>query len=159
MLERTTWPREAPQAGEDHRVSDCHRHSSTIPSLSLFFLLCITDSSDHGKEEEEEDKEDYGFEEVAKVEPGVPVIHRAFLCKLERGTEAGEKDGLLQGHGKRGLSCQSMVKASCLLIIKDSVTINLCLSPSSFPNYKYLQFLGISPEKAHIVKRQTVNLE
>lgn len=59
----------------------------------MFFLLCITDSGDHGREEEEEDKEDNGFEEGAKVEPGVPVIHRAFLCKLERGPEAGEKDG------------------------------------------------------------------
>lgn len=70
------------------------------PSLPLFFLLCKTDSGDHGREEEEDD----GFEEVAKVEPWVPVIHGAFLCKLERGTEAGDKDGLLQGHGKREVS-------------------------------------------------------
>lgn len=75
----------------------------------MFFLLCITDSGDHGREEEEEDKEDNGFEEGAKVEPGLPVVHRAFLCKLERGTEAGEKDGLLQGHGKREVTIHARV--------------------------------------------------
>lgn len=66
MPRRTT----CPQA--NHRVGGCHRHSSKFPSPSLFLLLCITDSSAHGRGEEEEAGDD-SFEEVNSVEPGIPV--------------------------------------------------------------------------------------